>query len=140
MKLLCISYCLPPYLYPQSIQIGRLLSHLENLNQHDITIITAEEQNGPLDPTFQYAFKNKIQIKSYYNKYINYIKNRFLGVVYQQPDVYLGWHQKVLTYVKKHYSPKAFDAILTFSYPLSANILGKALSAYLQIPWIAHNS
>lgn len=142
-KLLCISYCLPPYLYPQSIQVGRFLSGLRD--KYDIHILGAAE-NIATDATlypdiFAGISPDKIlRVPHTAHPYINYFKNRLLPFIYQRPDVFRAWAEKAYHVCKQQFAATRFDAILTFSFPLSLNILGEKLKKHYQCPWIAHQS
>lgn len=140
-KILFISYYLPPLLYPQSIQIGRFLYYLKKYKDLEIVVVTADEIGSRKDKELYSDIFDGIEvlkIKSKFNIYLNYIKNRFLPFFYQRPDIYLDWMNKAYSEIIKKYNK--FDVILTFSYPLSTNILGVKLKDYYKCKWIAHNS
>jgi len=141
MRVLFVSYYLPPLLYPQSIQIGRFLYYLKKYNDLDIVVATADEIESKKDYELYPDIFDGIEvlhIKNSFNLYINYIKNRFLPFIYQRPDTYLKWMNMAYKEITKRYDK--FDVILTFSYPLSTNILGKKLKSFYKCKWIAHNS
>lgn len=141
MRVLLVSYSLPPLLYPQSIQIGRFLYYLKKYNDLDIVVVTADEIGSKKDNELYpdiFDGLEVLRIKSSFNMYINYIKNRFLPFIYQRPDIYLKWMNIAYKEIIKKY--EKFDVILTFSYPLSTNILGKKLKSFYKCRWIAHNS
>lgn len=142
MRVLFISYYLPPLLYPQSIQIGRFLYYLKQYQDLEITVLTATEDSNDDTGLYPDIFDGikTIKIKNNYNNYLNYIKNRWLSFFYQRPDVYVSWMNKAFKNVTDKYKKNDFDVILTFSYPLSTNILGKKLKNYFECKWIAHNS
>jgi len=142
MKILFVSYYLPPLLYPQSIQIGRFLNALKDYEDLDITVLTAED-NSNLDKELYpniYDGVEVIKIKNNFNMYVNYIKNRFLSFFYQRPDTFTSWMKKAFSTITTKYKKNDFDIILTFSYPLSTNLLGKELKEYFDCKWIAYNS
>jgi hypothetical protein len=141
VRVLFISYYLPPLLYPQSIQIGRFLYYLKKYNDLDIVVVTADEIGSRIDKELYSDIFDGIEIlkiKSKFNIYLNYIKNRFLPFFYQRPDIYLKWMNIACKEIIQKY--KKFDVILTFSYPLSTNILGAKLKNYYKCKWVAHNS
>lgn len=147
-KVLIISFNLPPFNNPQSIQIGRLLYYLKKENEKlgniiDIYIVTGDMINAKKDtslyPDFWEGFHNVIKIR--YRSYgiIDIIKSRFL--IYKLPDIYIKWHKVAFKeLVKKYPQRKFFDLIITFSYPASTNLLGMWLKEYYQSKWIAHHS
>jgi len=141
MKILFISYYLPPLLYPQSIQIGRFLYYLKKFKDLEIVVVTADEVGSRKDYELYPDIFEGLEvlfIKNKFNMYVNYIKNRFFPFFFQRPDLYKSWMEKAYKEIVKKY--KKFDVILTFSYPLSTNILGKKLKEFYNSKWIAHNS
>jgi glycosyltransferase involved in cell wall biosynthesis len=142
VRILFISYYLPPLLYPQSIQVGRFLQFLKQYQDLEITVVTAEETShidNKLYPDI-YETMTVVKIENTFNMYMNYIKNRYLSFIYQRPDSFLPWMHKVVSYITNTYKKDEFDVILTFSYPLSTNLLGKKLKEYFNCKWVAHNS
>ena len=140
MKILFVSYYLPPLLYPQSIQIGRFLYYLKQFDDLEIVVVTANEDSNIDKELYPDIFDNLevLKINNSFNMYINYIKNRFLPFIYQRPDTFTSWMDKVYREITKKYTD--FDVILTFSYPLSTNLLGMKLKEFFNSKWIAHNS
>lgn len=135
MKILAISYALPPMLYPQAIQIGRLLSHSKleicaMSGGHDVDVGFSQrvahfivpfvnEPRGMLHST-------GIRIAPFY------------GTV---PDVFRAWtdlaHGAISDIVGKQGKP---DIIVTFGEPMSDHLLGIRLKRELNVPWLAHFS
>jgi len=143
-KILFISYALPPYLYPQSIQIGRFLKHLKK--EYDVHVICAEEKNTPPDPTLYPDIfsgiddKKILKVPYRYHPYLNYALSRVCPVLVKNPDQYVAWSSTAFDACIAQFSDVQFDAVLTFSYPFSLNILGKRLKDYYGCRWIAHQS
>lgn len=142
-KILFISHSMPPYLYPQSIQIGHFLSEIKD--QYDIYIVCAEE-NTPADPTlypdiFNGIDQNKILKVPYrYNPYWAYIKSRALPLLCKCPDIYASWEKKAYKNILASFGDIKFDVVLTFSFPFSLNLLGDRLKNRFGCKWIAHQS
>ncbi len=140
--ILAVSYFLPPLLYPQSIQIGRLLHGIKGSCR--LWIVTADQIGGLRDenliPDFYEGLAGVLQVPRRDNLYVNYAKNAWLPLLYQRPDIYLGWMRRTRRAIEKTYAGKRFDAVLTFSFPSSANLLGLWLKRRLGARWIAHNS
>lgn len=142
-RILFISFALPPYLYPQSIQIGRFLEYLKRYDDLEITVLTADEntkEDTSLYPSLFDGIKNIVKVFYKKNKYIEYIKNRHLSFYYQKPDLYLDWMNKAFSVITAKFPKGSFDTILTFSYPLSTNLLGHKLKTHYECQWIAHQS
>ncbi|WP_375724543.1 hypothetical protein LXN10_03430 [Arcobacter sp. KX21116] len=142
MRILFISYYLPPLLYPQSIQIGRFLNYLKEYPELDITVLTANENSNVDNELYPNIFDgiNVIKVENNFNMYVNYVKNRLLSFIYQRPDSFVSWMNRAFNTIISKHKRDSFDVILTFSYPLSTNILGMKLKDYFNCKWIAHNS
>ncbi|MDB5491549.1 MAG: hypothetical protein JWO78_1398 [Micavibrio sp.] len=142
-KILFISHTLPPYLYPQSIQVGRFLQELKKV--YDVHII-CDIENTPPDPSlypdlFDGIAADKIlKIPFVYQRYRHQIQNRLLPLFFKRPDIYKSWAEKALAEATAKFSGVKFDAIVTFSFPLSLNLLGQWLKDHFQCKWIAHQS
>jgi glycosyltransferase involved in cell wall biosynthesis len=142
-KILFISYALPPYLYPQSIQIGRFLNDLKKI--YDIHILCAVEdiaQDKTLYPDIFAGIESTkiLTVPFKQQPRLNYLKNRFLPLFFNRPDVYTGWAAAARQACIKKFPDISFDVIATFSFPLSLNLLGRELKRHYQCPWIAHQS
>lgn len=142
-KILFLSYCLPPYLYPQSIQVGRFLEALKGF--YDVYIVTAEEKSFP-DPDFYpnifegISPEKVLRVRNDDSIRLNALKNAFFPILSKLPDLYRAWGNKAYKQVLDSYGDVNFDAIITFSYPLSANIIGQKLKDRYGCVWIAHQS
>ena len=141
-KILVISYCLPPQLYPQAIQIGRLVDGLKR--QFNVVVVTADQRGGPRDeslaPDLFDGLDEVIQISRSDNLYLNYVKNSWLPLLYQRPDIYRGWMKRAFRAIDLAAKRHKFDAVVTFSFPASTNLLGAWLKDRLGVRWISHNS
>ena len=144
MRLLAVSYVLPPNLYPQAIQIGRLLYHCED--ELGVTCGDVETQATGLDcyPDFNTRLSYKIKVS--FNSKIKGLSQRLaiycLPFYGRCPDEYVGWirlaAQKTLAFLKEHQIRP--DRILTFGEPMSDHLVGRQLRASLGVPWVAHFS
>ncbi len=141
MKLLVISYYLPPTTAAQSIQIGRLLWHLSE--KHEIYAVCADERGSSKDktlyPGIKQRFKETIEIPAAFNKYLNIIKSR-VPLLWKMPDAQMGWHEKAYNEIIKRWGTMKFDGIITFACPFSAHIIGSRLKRHFGSEWIAHFS
>jgi glycosyltransferase involved in cell wall biosynthesis len=144
MRLLAVSYVLPPNLYPQAIQIGRLLYHCKD--ELGVTCGVMETQASGLDcyPNFSARLSYKIEVP-----FVAKIKGLLqrlaiycLPFYGRCPDEYVGWvdlaAQKTLSFLKEHQIKP--DRVLTFGEPMSDHLVGRKLRATLGVPWIAHFS
>jgi glycosyltransferase involved in cell wall biosynthesis len=143
-KILFISHALPPYLYPQSIQIGRFLAGLKK--HYDLTVLSADENITP-DPTlypdlYDGIAPDNILRVGYKNHrpLVNHFYNRVLPLIHKRPDLYRGWTERAYQECIARFPQQEFDAIATFSFPLSLNLLGARLKKYYGCQWSAHQS
>ena len=142
-KILFISENLPPYLYPQSIQIGRFLQGIKG--HFEIYIICAEENSAKDASLYPDLYKDipssRILHVSYvHNRFWHEVQNRLLPFFYKRPDLHKDWADRAYAVCLAKYGNVKFDAIITFSFPLSLNLLGSKLKDHYRCRWIAHQS
>ncbi len=140
MKLLCISYALPPIHAPQSMQIGRLLYHLPE--KYKLYVACGDAPSNQRDdfyPDLKSKFKDCISVEYSINRYFEAIKSR-LPIVYKRPDPLKSWNETVMKKILKKWGNENFDAIVTFAYPFSSHLIGIKLKKHLNTKWIAHFS
>jgi len=108
MKILIVSYYLPPYIYSQSIQLGRLLYYLADLKEFELYVVTAKEKSDVLKSNYYSDLYNKfrdiLEVGFNYNRYIAKIKYVLLAIFYAVPDVYRSWNRKALKKIIKNWS------------------------------------
>jgi hypothetical protein len=136
MKILAISYALPPMLYPQAIQIGRLLSHSR-------LSVLAVSGGDKVDET---GFGKRVE------HHIVPFKNEPRGIFHSfgtravplygtMPDSFRAWvdlaYAAIGSIVERRGKP---DLIVTFGEPMSDHLLGIRLKQRLNVPWLAHFS
>ncbi len=136
MKVLAISYALPPMLYPQAIQIGRLLSH----SKLDVCAVSGGRE---VDVS---GFGGRVahHVVPFVNEprgALHSIGIRvapFYGTV---PDAFGTWtklaYAAIADIIRQQGKP---DIIVTFGEPMSDHLLGIRLKRDLNIPWLAHFS
>lgn len=145
MKVLSICYMLPPAMYPQAIQIGRLLYH----SQLHHYVITADLGHEPRKLGVYNDFVSRMAQVHYYQEErqlpsllhkILYYFAPFYGAC---PDNFKGWVNKVF----KAYSARLEqqkvplpECLVSFGVPMSDHLLAMKLKEKHGIPWIAHFS
>ncbi|MBV7298636.1 hypothetical protein [Enterovibrio paralichthyis] len=145
MKVLSICYMLPPAMYPQAIQIGRLLYH-SKLEHH---VITADLEHEPRKLGVYNDFANRVarinhykeakQLPSLLHKVLYYFAP-FYGAC---PDNFKPWAKNVFSDYSAKLDSKAetqSDCIVSFGVPMSDHLLAMKLKAKYGTPWIAHFS
>lgn len=136
MKILTISYALPPMLYPQAIQIGRLLSH----SKLEVCAISGGRE---VDVS---GFGGRVahHVVPFVNEpkgALHSIGIRIVPFYGTVPDAFRAWtnlaHAAIGDIVRKQGKP---DIIVTFGEPMSDHLLGIRLKRELNVPWLAHFS
>jgi glycosyltransferase involved in cell wall biosynthesis len=143
MKILAISYMLPPMLFPQAIQIGRLLYH----SKHQIMVVSGlEVSNGQTAddyPDFDLRVKRlAIPFRQRLSGSLHLTGMRFLPFYGALPDIYRPWIMAAHDAVMPALGGGKFkpDLLVTFGEPMSDHLLGLRLKKELDIPWLAHFS
>ncbi len=144
MDILAVSYVLPPYLYPQAIQIGRLLYHLEanigvvsgTVRTHAVGLDCYPDFNQKL--AFRLTVPHKTRLSGLAERLATYL----LPFYARCPDEFRGWipkaEKKILDLLPDTgLNPKV---LISFGEPMSDHLLGLRLKKQLRLPWIAHFS
>ncbi|ERJ23168.1 tpr [Campylobacter concisus UNSW1] len=113
--------------------------------QYEITVVTANLKNASVDNSLYPDIFDKVKEVIYIedvvkNKYIKYFIGMVLPSIYKTPDEYKKWHKKAYQSLSHKFKSGDFDLILTFSFPMSTNILGRQLKKYFKCKWVAHQS
>lgn len=136
MKVLAISYALPPMLYPQAIQIGRLLSR----SQLSISAVSGG------DKVEEAGFGRHVEhhIVPFRNQpkgTLHSFGTRVVPFYGTMPDAFRAWvdsaYAAIGSIVERRGKP---DLIVTFGEPMSDHLLGIRLKRELNVPWLAHFS
>ncbi|ANE56383.1 glycosyltransferase [Methylomonas sp. DH-1] len=144
MKVLAVSYVLPPNLYSQAIQIGRLLYHAR-LPMAAVTGQVEALANG-LDvyPDFdsRLLFRLPVAYRAPVSGLMHRIAANLLPLYARAPDEFLGWVPLAERAVVERLAQGDFapDVLLTFGEPMSDHLLGLRLKRRYGLPWVAHFS
>ena len=140
-KILALCYVLPPALFPQAIQIGRLLAHsghaiarvsgpLGQPRQH-ATVAAAPPPPHLIVPdvTVQWPRLHRLALK-------------LLPRYGSAPDAQRAWVAATEIAVMQSEAIAVFapEVIASFGEPMSGHLLGQSLQRRLELPWIAHFS
>lgn len=143
MRILAVSYMLPPALYPQAIQVGRLLAH----SGGEIGAVCGALGGGAaLDQDFglnaRLVFRLEIPFRPMLSGLASSIARRFLPFYASIPDEFRAWVRRAEAAVLAELQRSRFapDLIVTFGEPMSDHLLGLRLAAKLDLPWVAHFS
>jgi hypothetical protein len=143
VRILAVSYALPPALYPQAIQVGRLLA----LCGGQIGAVCGSlASNAALDQDFglttRLAFNLQVGFRPRLKGLAFSIARRFAPFYARSPDEFRPWVKlaEAATLAELRRSRFAPDILVTFGDPMSDHLLGLRLKTKLQLPWIAHFS
>ena len=144
MRVLAISFCLPPGSVPQAVQIGRLLANLPA----KIGVVGGQPnllgQNAELSDEFnrRLTFRQNIAFRPFFSGFTATLARRFVPFWGRIPDEYRRWvplaEEAALT--RLHTEKFQPDLIATFGEPMSDHLVGLHLKTRLGVPWIAHFS
>lgn len=144
MDVLAISYMLPPNLYPQAIQIGRLLYNLSA--RAGAVCGTASYSATGLDCYWDLdehlAFRLEVPFEPPLSGWAHRLAFYGMPFYARSPDEFKGWVPIAERAVLGHLPISGFcpKALLSFGEPMSDHLLGLRLKQRLQLPWIAHFS
>jgi glycosyltransferase involved in cell wall biosynthesis len=144
MRVLAISFCLPPGSVPQAVQIGRLLANLPA----QIGIIGGQaDQLGPneelsVELNQRLTFRQDVAFRPFLSGFAATLARRFVPFWGRIPDECRHWvplaeKSAVMRLQTEKFQP---DLIATFGEPMSDHLVGLRLKSQLGIPWIAHFS
>lgn len=149
VEILAISFAYPPLAYPRSIQVARLLSHLDARS----LVVCADEPGARIDKTigsgrepnhietvripFAVPFGKKLVDRLLHRLYPALWKERNLV-----PDQYLPWKPDVLKAVRSLMQAGEFrpQVMVTFGQPFTDHLIGLELKRRYGFRWIAHFS
>ncbi|MGO9787219.1 MAG: glycosyltransferase [Stellaceae bacterium] len=144
MRLLAISYMLPPALYPQAIQIGRLLARLEG---HEIGAVCgrpkmAEGLDSDLDFARRLVFRLEVPFRPALSGLALNLARRFVPFYARIPDEFRSWVKLAERAVLDRLTDSGFkpDLLTSFGDPMSDHLLGLRLKRLLGLTWVAHFS
>lgn len=144
MRLLAVSYMLPPMLYPQAIQIGRLLAHVDA----EIGAVSGRGAGAGRDLDCyadldrKLAFHLAVPYRPRLQGLPAHLARRLVPFYGRTPDEYRRWVPIAEEATAAKLAETGFrpDAVVTFGEPMSDHLLGLRLKRRLGLPWVAHFS
>jgi hypothetical protein len=146
IKLLAVSFFYPPYAYPRSVQVARLLRHTDA----STVLVCADEEGGRQDPTLEPGAEDFLteclrvpfSVRKW-RRQISRVASRFeLPLWNRVPDQYRNWKPQAIRSIedflrRSDYRP---DVLVTFGQPMSDHLIGLELHGRHGWPWAAHFS
>lgn len=144
MRVLAISYFLPPMLFPQAIQIGRLLARCPG----EVGLVSGEagesgaKMDGLDDFDSRFAFRATAGVRPCRSGAAVKLALHCAPFYGRVPDDLRGWVPRAESAVLAKLRAKEFapDVMITFGEPMSSHLLGLRLKNRLKARWIAHFS
>jgi len=112
-ELLIISWCMPPMLYPRSIQVSRLTKGLSKLGWQ-CTVISAD----PHFSSYYYDNYEDLLLDTLYNKYYTRLQvpeNNETKIPIE--GLFLRWYQPAIDSIEQLIKDNNYSALLTFGQP-----------------------
>ncbi len=144
LRVLAISYFLPPALYPQAIQIGRLLTDLPvgmGVVRGQVTEL-GEGLDSYADFARRFVFCLDVPFRPLLTGQAATLARRLLPFYARVPDEFRRWVPRAERAIVAELDARRFrpDVLLTFGVPMSDHLLGFRLKRKLGVPWVAHFS
>ncbi len=128
MRVLAISWFMPPMLAPRSIQVSRLLAALSGLG-YEITVISGSAEYQSLkDDSLGAEHLAKLQVE------------RVPLIAHEIDHLLQGQFTPILERTIAQLEMKHFDILVTFAQPWVDHLIGLELKRKFNIPWVAHFS
>ncbi len=144
IRILAISYDLPPSLFPQSIQIGRLLYHCRAPVGAVSGKLGNDVQGMDCYPDFtaKMLFRLQVEHRPAFPSKLHRIARKFLPLYGRAPDEFQSWIPLAEAAAREQLakSPSAKWQIVSFGEPMSDHLVGLRLKEKTGLPWVAHFS
>lgn len=145
MKLLAVSFAYPPFIAPRSIQVARLLRHLDA----EVSLICGSDESEGSDRSIDADADTSIALcrrvpfaRSRLRRRLDAAASRLHVPLWnERPDMYRRWLRPALAaaaaMLGTGYRP---DAIVSFGNPMTDHLVALQLKRRLGVPWVAHFS
>ena len=130
-RLLAVSWCMPPLLYPRSIQVSRGLAGLARRGWNiDVVTVDPTQREG-IDPFDATISKN---LSGYY-------RNLLVKADTVNGDAIMSaWLKPAVAAARQALSENHYVALVTFAQPWVDHLVGLEIKRNLNMPWVAHFS
>ncbi len=145
MRVLAVSFMLPPMLYPQAIQIGRLLGGA-GLELVTVSGRLSGSTAGPAGSEFEGASQVRHRIELSHQAPLKGMAHRLamrLVPLYgRSPDEFVDWSRRSAQGAAEWIGQNSgqIDVVATFGEPMSDHLVGLELKRRFGLPWLAHFS
>lgn len=145
MRVLAVSFMLPPMLYPQAIQIGRLLGDA-GIDLVTVSGTFAGNGAGPAGSTFEGKSRviQRIELshRAPLTGMAHRLAMRLVPLYGRSPDEFTDWARRAADEARVWWerNPGGIDMVATFGEPMSDHLVGLELKRRIGLPWLAHFS
>jgi hypothetical protein len=145
-KLLAISWCFPPTIYPRSIQVSRLLAALASHDWHSDVVCVDPSSLRPgqlLDETLNRPAGGMVK-----NYQVATLEDwlpvrgmiRLIPALGVLPDPKWVWKKAALRKAMELAARNQYAGYITFGQPWTDHLVGLQIKEETRIPWVAHFS
>jgi glycosyltransferase involved in cell wall biosynthesis len=140
MRLLAISWAMPPMLTPRSLQVSRLLQHLARLDC-PATVIAAET-TAPIPGITADPALGTLYATSYSRRGVPYgdAPSRLRAMVGRGLDKDADWVERAVKTAQQVLAETPHTHLATFAQPWFDHLVGLGLRRHARLPWVAHFS
>lgn len=145
-SLLAVSWCLPPMLFPRSIQVARTLKHLGDRGWRS-TVVTADpgalQRHRARDEALAHFYAGAyrvVPVASIDDSRPMLAVWRLLPSLQMLPDARRPWIRPAIAAARRLMAAERFDAVVSFAQPWSDHLVALRLRQDLGLPWVAHFS
>jgi len=145
MRVLAVSFMLPPMLYPQAIQIGRLLG-AAGIELVTVSGKFSDGAAGPSGSAFDGSSRVRHSIQLLHKAPLRGLSHRLamrlLPIYGRSPDEFVDWSRRSARAAAEwlEQNKGAIDVVATFGEPMSDHLIGLELKRRFGLPWLAHFS
>ena len=142
MRVLAVSYMVPPMLYPQAIQIGRLLEW----SGVELTIISGQPQadstpgSNNLGGTARIIRRIQLPHRSPLKGLAHRMAMRLLPFYGRAPDEFVRWARRAAVAAAGVLRSDRIELMASFGEPMSDHLVCLELKRRFGLPWLAHFS
>jgi hypothetical protein len=146
VRVLAVSFALPPVLYPQAIQIGRLLEgcavDLMTVCGRDLGA-SAKPQGKDFGAQQRFIHRIELSHRARLRGLWHRLAVRLLPFYGRAPDEYLDWSRRASEAAGAWLAQAGTDVVdvmVSFGEPMSDHLVGLHLKLSTGLPWLAHFS
>ena len=145
-SLLAISWCLPPLLFPRSIQVARTLKYLQRRGWESTVVCgdpasmrSGRKHDHALAAAYAGAY-TPVPVRSLEETLPMLALWRAFPALGLLPDARRPWMRPALAMARQLAASRRFDALASFAQPWSDHLVALRLKRETGLPWLAHFS